>query len=631
MPPITIADCRALVAVVSPAMSGYSVHYARYKHMEEQATIGIYRIEAQIGAGAHGVIYRSQHPVLHTPLAIKVFHDSHPRADQARERLLDEARSIMRLRHPGIVHLYDVGEQDGQLYLVMELLSGSLRAELQNGPLGAVYALRVARAVAATLAYAHDHGVLHGDLKPENVLLRDDGSPVVADFGLLGTAQTGKIAGSPAYMAPEQLLARPLDGRTDVYALGVMLYEMIAGGPPFGTRVDAAIEGHINERPPQLRSFDTLVPPSVDALVAAMLAKDPDRRPHDMGAVVAALDAELGRRGTVRLPEAPSYAPSAEPRSPAPFVAEPARPAEAPARRPLTRANRIAIGFVIACAVLAIASLTASFAVQLDRRQRASASAAPVPTATLSSVELVATALSSPAAGGTARPRATEVPLIPVSIPIVELTELVDPQSVTLGDGRWSVGSTGVYQDGVEIRVYGLVRNDSPDARRNVDVRVTLRDSNGAELFSNQEQVRPYMLGPGEVAPFRIAFDEPNLPSEGSYSIDYEVRAEPADEHDIAGRRPVVMSDVAVGRRDNDWAFEGRFTAGERTIESPNATAVFLDNDGNVVGIGYGGLADYASTMAPDTVADFDGTAVYMEKQPARVLLLSQGREYLQE
>ena len=202
--------------------------------------------------------------MLHTPLAIKVFHDSHPRDDQARERLLDEARSIMRLRHPGIVHLYDVGEQDGQLYLVMELLSGSLRAELQNGPLGAVYALRVARAVAATLAYAHDQSVLHGDLKPENVLLRDDGSPVVADFGLLGTAQTGKIAGSPAYMAPEQLLARPLDGRTDVYALGVMLYKMIAGAPPFGTRVDAAIEGHLHARPPELRSFDTLVPPSVD-------------------------------------------------------------------------------------------------------------------------------------------------------------------------------------------------------------------------------------------------------------------------------------------------------------------------------------------------------------------------------
>ena len=224
-----------------------------------------------------------------------------------------------------------------------------------------------------------------------------------------------------------------------------------------------------------------------------------------MGAVVAALDAELGRRGTVRLPEAPSYAPPAVPRSPAPFAAEPARPAEAAARRPLTRANRIGIGIAIFGAILTIIGLTGSFAVQLDRRQRASASAAPVPTATLSSAELVATALSSPAAGGTARPRATDVPLIPVSIPTVDTTELVAPSTVTLGDGRWSIGNTSVFQDGIEIRVYGLLRNDLPDARRNVDVRVTLRNSNGAELFSNQEQVRTYMLGPGEVAPFRLS------------------------------------------------------------------------------------------------------------------------------
>ena len=233
-------------------------------------TLGKYTLGALLGQGGMGAVYRSHHPLLNRPVAIKVMLANIAADPQAHQRFLREAQVVAVLSHPNIVNIFDVDVQDGQPYIVMDFApGGSLAARLQAGPIALDETLRLAIPLADALAYAHGQGLIHRDLKPANVLLRPDGSPVLADFGLArpiigdSAAQitaTGAVMGTLAYMAPEQFSGRPADARADMYAFGVMLYEMLTGRVPFEGDSAQIMYGHLQQPPPPPRQLNPALP-----------------------------------------------------------------------------------------------------------------------------------------------------------------------------------------------------------------------------------------------------------------------------------------------------------------------------------------------------------------------------------
>jgi len=258
---------------------------------EAAPLLGPYRLLERVGAGAYAAVYRARHEVMDVERAIKVLR---PRAAAQRDQLLREARVAARLRHPNVVGVLDCGvAPDGTPYIVMEYVAGrSLADRLRDGVPPPAETLHVAERIAAALDHAHQLGVVHRDVKPANVLLGNDGTIQLADFGI---AQAGAEPdggepwaglGTPAYMAPEQRLGQRAGACTDVYALAVVVYEMLTGRTP---RDHGSQAGS-----PAASSVNPYLPAAVDAVLAAGLARRPDRRPASAGRLVAAVAAALG-------------------------------------------------------------------------------------------------------------------------------------------------------------------------------------------------------------------------------------------------------------------------------------------------------------------------------------------------
>src|ERR1044072_8374077 len=237
-----------------------------------------YRIEREVGVGGMARVYLA-HDIRHErDVAIKVLHPDLAAALES-ERFLAEIKTTAKLQHPHILPLLESGEADGLLYYVMPYVAGeSLRARLvRERQLPVEETLRLAREVASALDYAHRQGVVHRDIKPENILLQD-GAALVADFGIAlavhqaggsRMTQTGMSLGTPAYMSPEQAMGeREIGPRSDVYALGAMTYEMLAGEPPFtGPNSQAIVAKVLTEHPPGLRAKRPTVPYTVEAAI----------------------------------------------------------------------------------------------------------------------------------------------------------------------------------------------------------------------------------------------------------------------------------------------------------------------------------------------------------------------------
>jgi eukaryotic-like serine/threonine-protein kinase len=261
-----------------------------------------YDLEDELGRGGNGVVYRARDRLLDRPVAIKVFNRAVP-GDEAHRRFLNEARIVARLNHRNIVSVYDAGTADGIPYIVMELIDGESLHKQPPTALEEIVA--IAHQLCLGLDHAHSQGIVHRDLKPENVLVTRDGVVKLMDFGLARSSLTsrltveGTIVGTVFYLAPEQALGQAPDPRTDLYALGVMLYELTTGRLPF-TADDplAVISQHLHAPVVPPRAHDDTIDPRLDALIVRLLAKQPQERPPSA--------AEVGRTlEQLRVPDTP--------------------------------------------------------------------------------------------------------------------------------------------------------------------------------------------------------------------------------------------------------------------------------------------------------------------------------------
>ncbi len=247
---------------------------------------GRYQLERVIGRGGMAEVHRAHDQVLNRPVAVKQLLAHHDGDAQFRERFRAEAHAAASLNHPNITGVYDTGSHEDSPFIVMELVEGrSLQETIAAGGLTEDRALEVCADVCAALQYAHDRNLIHRDIKPGNILLAEDGSVKVADFGIARAidadtvTQTAAILGTAAYLSPEQAQGKQVDARSDLYSLGVVLYELLTGHQPFtGDSAVTVAYQHVQELPTPLRELDPTVTGSAEAIVMRALAKNPANR-----------------------------------------------------------------------------------------------------------------------------------------------------------------------------------------------------------------------------------------------------------------------------------------------------------------------------------------------------------------
>ena len=308
-----------------------------------------YRVDELIGRGGMADVYRGADVMLDRTVAIKVLTE---RDDGERDRFLREARSMAQLNHRNIVAVYDAGRSDGWSFIVMELVEGRTLSAVPAHEMTVHVALRQYIEILEALAYAHERGVVHRDLKPANVMVVPSGAVKVMDFGLArrmsemsSVTTAGEIVGTIAYLPPERFLGRVADERSDLYSVGVMLYETFTGVQPFKSETDdlvAVIFGHVNEPPPAPRTVNRSVPPQIERIIMKLLEKEPERRYQTAREVATELRALLGTGTPASDPKVQPAAAAAKPqREPSAAEAD----ARAMLARTFGRSKTIDIGY----------------------------------------------------------------------------------------------------------------------------------------------------------------------------------------------------------------------------------------------------------------------------------------------
>lgn len=337
--------------------------------------LGSYRIINQVGQGGMATVYKAYQPSMDRNVAIKVLPRQLAETQEFATRFQQEARIIARLEHPHILPVFDYGESDGVTYFVMRYLeAGTLKTKMEAGPLSLNEIDRLFTQLAEALSYAHGHGIIHRDLKPANALVDEHGNLFLTDFGiakLLESAsprltQTDAIMGTPAYISPEQAKAEAVNQRSDIYSLGIILYEMVTGRVPFVADTPlAVIIKHISDPlpPPSLVKSD--IAESIERVILKALAKEPNDRYATAAEFLSAWERALEEKETVRRPLERSSTPASRARTPSPALAPGAsidqtqgKPASAPKVAPKSGGGRM--GWVVGC--LAVACLIFSVA-----------------------------------------------------------------------------------------------------------------------------------------------------------------------------------------------------------------------------------------------------------------------------
>ena len=284
-------------------------------------TLGRYHIVEQLGEGGMAIVYKAFDTRLERAVALKVIRTERMDDSQFLGRFEREARALAKLTHPNIVHINDYGEHEGLPYLVMDFIPGGTLKERIGAPIPWAEAAWFLAPVAGGLDYAHKQGIIHRDIKPSNILITESGQPMLTDFGIAKMLQDDKSGnlttsgigmGTPEYMSPEQVMGSPVDGRTDIYSLGIVLYEMVTGRTPYKADTPMAIAIKlVNDPLPRPRQYVPGLPPQAEQVIFKALAKQTDDRYLDMGAFAVALEGlsasvPAAKRGsTLTAPAAP--------------------------------------------------------------------------------------------------------------------------------------------------------------------------------------------------------------------------------------------------------------------------------------------------------------------------------------
>ena len=250
--------------------------------------IGKYEVECVIGEGSMGVVYRAIDPLINRRVAIKVMADAVAQDAGLRDRFLREAQAAGSLQHPNVVTIYDFGEVDEHLFIAMEYVEGDDLGDLltKNVTIRASDALDLIIGLLHGLAYAHKRGIIHRDIKPANIRVDTEGKARLMDFGVAHLASseltsTGMLLGTPAYMAPEQITGAAVTAETDLFSVGAVLYELLAGQRPFiGDTLQSLMYSILNKTPEPLEKFVAKLPPGLNDVVMRALAKEPSHRYH---------------------------------------------------------------------------------------------------------------------------------------------------------------------------------------------------------------------------------------------------------------------------------------------------------------------------------------------------------------
>ncbi|MGB8435292.1 MAG: serine/threonine-protein kinase, partial [Burkholderiales bacterium] len=256
--------------------------------MSDTTKLGKFEVRREIGKGAMGVVYEGFDPMIERTVAIKTIRAENLQGDDAQEQLARfrrEAQSAGKLTHPNIVSVYDFGLDDGTYYIAMEFVKGRELQDIlgKNERFGVAGIVQVMTQLLEALDYSHRNGVVHRDIKPSNIILLDDGTVKVADFGIAriessNLTQAGMVLGTPSYMSPEQFMGQTVDGRTDLFSSGVILYQLLTGEKPFTGSVTTIMHKVLQEQPLPPSKLNVQVPRAFDAVVQKALAKRPDER-----------------------------------------------------------------------------------------------------------------------------------------------------------------------------------------------------------------------------------------------------------------------------------------------------------------------------------------------------------------
>ncbi|MEL7233434.1 MAG: serine/threonine-protein kinase, partial [Chloroflexota bacterium] len=275
--------------------------------------IGKYIIEERIGSGGMAVVYRARHKQLQKDVALKMMHESIADDPDLLQRFLREAQIVSRLSHPNIVGLFDYDAENNQSFLVMQYINGrALKWHLRKRVLPLAEINTICTAIANALTYAHENDVLHRDVKPGNVIIAEDGTPFLTDFGLArvvsqgeSSLSAGMIVGTPHYLSPEQASGEyEIGPAADIYALGVMLYEMVVGRVPFAAETPHAIvHDQIYTAPPRPTLVNPEIPADVEDVLMRVLEKDPSERYTTANDLMDAFNLAIQQSGLLELSE----------------------------------------------------------------------------------------------------------------------------------------------------------------------------------------------------------------------------------------------------------------------------------------------------------------------------------------